>query len=72
MRLSGGEFVAYSTVCTHEGCTVEYDPESRNLACPCHGGVFDPANGAEVVSGPPPRLLPEVRIERREGKIFRA
>ena len=20
--------------------------------CPCHGSIFDPANGAEVVSGP--------------------
>jgi Rieske Fe-S protein len=72
VRLADGEFVAYSAVCTHQGCTVSYEPGSGNLACPCHGGVFDPANGAEVISGPPPRPLPEVPIETRDGEIFRA
>lgn len=72
IRLADGEFVAYSAVCTHQGCTVEYEPDTRRLACPCHGGVFDPAHGAEVVSGPPPGPLPEVRIETRDGEIFQA
>jgi Rieske Fe-S protein len=72
VRLEDGTLVAYSAVCTHQGCTVAYEPESGNLACPCHGGVFDPANGAEVVSGPPPAPLAEVTIETRDGEIFRA
>lgn len=71
VRLSEGEFVAYSAVCTHQGCTVAYERETGNLACPCHGGVFDPANVAKVVSGPPPRPLPGVKIEERDGKVFR-
>lgn len=72
VRLSDGEFAAYSAVCTHQGCTVAYSQDSGNLACPCHGGVYDPANGAEVVSGPPPRPLPEVSIEKRDARVFRA
>lgn len=72
IRLANGEFVAYSAVCTHQGCTVAYNTDTRKLACPCHGGVFDPANGAAVVSGPPPRPLPEVKTKSRDGEIFRA
>ena len=71
VRLADGRFVAYSAVCTHQGCTVAYKPDTRKLACPCHGGTFDPAQRAEVVAGPPPRPLPAVGIEERNGKIFR-
>jgi Rieske Fe-S protein len=72
VRLPDEEFVAYSAVCTHQGCTVAYQRQTQRLACPCHGGVFDPAKGAEVVTGPPPRPLPEVEIEVRDGRVFRA
>jgi nitrite reductase/ring-hydroxylating ferredoxin subunit len=70
VHLDSGDFVAYSAVCTHQGCTVAY--QNGQLACPCHGSVFDPANGAEVVAGPAPRPLPEVPVEVRGGEVFRA
>ena len=70
VHLDGGEFVAYSAVCTHAGCTVAY--KNAQLACPCHGSVFDPANGAEVVSGPAQTPLPEVPITVQDGQILRA
>jgi Rieske Fe-S protein len=72
VRLPDGRFVAYSALCTHQGCTVAYRSQSRKLVCPCHGGTFDPAQGAAVVAGPPPRPLPEVEIEVRGGKVFKA
>jgi Rieske Fe-S protein len=72
IRLQDEELVAYSAVCTHQGCIVSYQPQTQKLACPCHGGVFDPAEGAAVVSGPPPTPLPEVAFEVREGKVFLA
>jgi Rieske Fe-S protein len=72
VRLKGGGFVAYSAECTHQGCTVAYRAEDEGyLACPCHGSVFDPVGG-EVVSGPADEPLPRVRIEVRDGRIFRA
>jgi cytochrome b6-f complex iron-sulfur subunit len=34
-------FVALSTICTHQGCGVEYNQASNTLPCPCHGSVFN-------------------------------
>ena len=70
VHLDSGNFVAYSAVCTHQGCTVAY--QNGQLACPCHGSIFDPADGAEVVSGPAERPLPEVPVEVRGGEVLRA
>src|SRR5215218_2182976 len=61
VHLDNGKFVAYSAICTHQGCTVAY--KDGNLACPCHGSVFDPANGASVVAGPAQRPLPEIPVK---------
>lgn len=72
IRLPSEELVAYSAMCTHGGCIVAYQPQTEKLACPCHGGVFDPAQDAAVVSGPPPRPLPEVEFEVRDGDVFLA
>ena len=52
IRLGQRRVVAYSAVCTHAGCTVAYDDNSRLLACPCHGAEFDPARNAAAVAGP--------------------
>ena len=70
VHLQSGDFVAYSAVCTHQRCTVAY--RNGQLACPCHGSVFDPTNGAEVVNGPAQLPLPEIPVEVRGGEVFRA
>jgi len=62
------KFRALSKACTHLGCIVEWQPDNRIFWCPCHNGVFD-ANGA-VVSGPPPRPLPHLRVEVADGKVY--
>jgi thiosulfate dehydrogenase [quinone] large subunit len=62
VRLPSGEMVAYSAVCTHQGCTVGYDPRRRLLVCPCHGSTFDPARGARVLSGPATRPLENLQM----------
>ena len=70
VHLESGEFVAYSAVCTHQGCTVDYS--DGNLACPCHGSVFDPARGGAVVNGPAQQPLPEIPVEAQNGEVIRA
>lgn len=63
VHTSGSNFYAYDAVCTHAGCTVQYDPQQRLLLCPCHGGAFDPAHGAQVVAGPPPSPLAPIDMK---------
>ncbi len=69
VHLEEDKFVAYSAVCTHQGCVVAYKDDQ--LACPCHGSVFDPTAGAAVLNGPANRPLPEVTIRVEGGEIVR-
>ena len=50
-----GELKAFSAVCTHLNCTVQYDENASVIWCACHNGKYD-LNG-QVISGPPPRPL---------------
>ena len=51
-----GTWASLTAVCTHLGCTVQYEPQMNRIHCACHGGVYDPRTGANV-SGPPPKPL---------------
>ncbi len=61
-------FIAYSAICTHMGCVVEWYPEKQfsfdfpHLFCPCHQSVFDIFHGAKVLAGPAPRPLPQLPL----------
>jgi thiosulfate dehydrogenase [quinone] large subunit len=57
LRLADGSVVAFDAICTHQGCTVQYDQPSGLLYCPCHGAVFDPTHNADVLQGPAPVAL---------------
>ena len=70
VHLDNGDFVAYSAVCTHQGCTVAY--KNGQLACPCHGSVFDPADGAAVIAGPAPKPLAEIPVKVQGGDVVKA
>jgi Rieske Fe-S protein len=63
VHLKDGRFVAYSAVCTHEGCWVDYQPETQKLACPCHGSVFDPVEKGAVETGPATVPLPNIDLK---------
>ena len=55
IRTVDGVYKAFSAVCTHLSCTVQYRGDTRQIWCPCHNGIYD-LNGRNV-SGPPPRPL---------------
>ena len=53
---------AYSAVCTHEGCTVQYNSASKNLQCGCHGAVFYPESDGNALTGPTNKPLPKIKV----------
>jgi Rieske Fe-S protein len=56
-RISDTEILTLSAICTHEGCTVDFNGRDR-FTCPCHGSSFDIVDGS-VVNGPAQRSLDE-------------
>ncbi len=56
------QLLAFSAICTHEGCTVTYLTGQSIIWCPCHDGRYD-LHG-RVLSGPPPKPLPEYAVRR--------
>ena len=62
VRLADGTYAAFDAVCTHAGCTVQWDHADRVLICPCHGAAFDPENGAAVIQGPTDQPLANIPI----------
>ena len=64
----GEQFVAYSALCTHEGCLVRWDADRGQIICPCHLGVFDVEGN--VVAGLPPRPLQKLRVELVGDKLL--
>lgn len=55
---------ALDAKCTHEGCTVQYVPGESVVWCACHNGRFD--LDGRVLSGPPPKPLPEYTARRED------
>lgn len=64
-RLDDG-LVAFSLICSHKKCTVEWQAREKEFHCPCHEGKYD-AQG-KVIDGPPPgplrRFATEIRNEK--------
>lgn len=56
----GTRFHAFSTVCPHEACDIEWDSDQKNWSCPCHGSRFK-ATG-EVVNPPAKTNLEPMEI----------
>lgn len=57
------DIVAYSTLCTHMGCPVSYDSDTRTFRCGCHYSVFDAELGGQMVCGQATENLPQVTLE---------
>ncbi len=57
-----GELKAFSTVCPHLGCAIDFDAEASVFRCPCHRSEFD-LDGAPAF-GPSPRALDTLEIKQ--------
>ena len=58
-----GELKAFSAVCTHLDCIVQYQPEKKQIWCACHNGQYNLSG--QNVGGPPPRPLEEYTVNTR-------
>ena len=62
-----GEYRAFSAICTHLDCTVQYRQDEKLIWCACHNGRYD-LTGRNI-SGPPPRPLEEFKVNVRGDEI---
>jgi Rieske Fe-S protein len=63
VRTAAGEFKAFSAVCTHLECIVQYRDDTKQIWCACHNGQYS-LNGQNI-GGPPPRPLEEFKVNTR-------
>jgi arsenite oxidase small subunit len=61
-----GDIVAYSTMCTHMGCPVIYEPTTKVFKCPCHFSMFDAEKAGQMIVGQATENLPRVRLQYDE------
>lgn len=64
-----GTIVAFSLLCTHKGCPVNYRADRTILICPCHWSTFDPSKKGSVVIGQASEPLPQIRLRVMEGVV---
>ncbi|MCC7254098.1 Rieske (2Fe-2S) protein [Hyphomicrobium sp.] len=67
---SADGIVAYSGICTHEGCPISGQHENPRMAlCNCHGSTFDLGNNGTVVHGPATRRLAMLPVTITDGTL---
>jgi cytochrome b6-f complex iron-sulfur subunit len=64
---ANGELKAFSAVCTHLACIVQYRSDINQIWCACHNGHFD-LNGRNV-EGPPPKPLEQFVVNVRADQV---
>lgn len=68
VRTPDGTLRAFSAVCTHLNCTVQYRPDFQNIWCACHNGVYD-LQGKNI-SGPPPQPLEAYKVDTSGDDVY--
>jgi menaquinol-cytochrome c reductase iron-sulfur subunit len=63
-----GQLHAYSTVCPHLGCSVDYNAETSKFECPCHDSAFGLDGSHEA--GPSPRSLDALEVDTSDGQLI--
>jgi Rieske Fe-S protein len=67
VRTPQGELRAFSAICTHLACIVQYRADLSHIWCACHNGHFD-LNGTNI-AGPPPRPLEQYNVNTRADRV---
>lgn len=67
VKTPAGDLRAFSAICTHLDCTVQYREDRQEIWCACHNGKYDLSG--KNVSGPPPRPLEALEVKTRGDQI---
>jgi Rieske Fe-S protein len=68
VRTPSGDVRAFTAICTHLGCTVQYRSDLQQIWCACHNGHYD-LQGKNI-SGPPPRPLTPYKVNVAGDDIY--
>ncbi len=68
VKNSSNALMALSPVCTHLGCFVNFDRNTNEFICPCHGGRYDIEG--KVIAGPPKEPLQRLPVKIENKRIF--
>jgi menaquinol-cytochrome c reductase iron-sulfur subunit len=66
LKSNEGNVTAFSTLCPHLGCGVNYDAGA--FKCPCHTSSFK-LDGT-VTGGPSPRPMDNLDVEVRDNRVY--
>jgi menaquinol-cytochrome c reductase iron-sulfur subunit len=62
-----GALHAFSTVCPHLGCGIDWNDSQRRFVCPCHGSFF--SLEGKVITGPSPRDMDELDVVTESAEV---
>jgi cytochrome b6-f complex iron-sulfur subunit len=68
IRTDTGDFRAFSAICTHLNCTVQFRSDWKLIWCACHNGKYD-LNGLNI-AGPPPRPLESFQVIIQNNDVY--
>ena len=64
---TGGKLVAFSSVCPHLGCAVDFESAEHKFKCPCHRSAF--GLDGKIEDGPAPRPMDELEVKDEGGVL---
>ena len=67
VRTPEGDLRAFTAICTHLACVVQYRADLQHIWCACHNGHYD-LNGKNI-AGPPPRPLEPYEVNVRGEQV---
>jgi menaquinol-cytochrome c reductase iron-sulfur subunit len=67
VRSPEGRVRAFSTVCPHLGCGIDWDDKNAKFLCPCHQSGF--GTDGQCQYGPSPRSLDELEVVATDTEI---
>lgn len=83
ITVAGKHYAAFSRICTHLGCTVNFTRDTEAIAvafnyrspapaltCPCHLSVFRVDQAGQAASGPAVDPIPRVALEARGDELY--